>query len=150
MHETPPASPDLCFFGQKKPQQQRPKQIISFKFYMKNREERKYNTKKKLFYTVTHFSFWPRCQQGIMMGKVEILGLEIWQNFKFSHLLAGYFIILLICLLAEVDEEDSCPPDLEAVELQQQQQQQRQQQQQFEKLQQQQQVIFVCEIETGL
>merc|ERR1719288_204894 len=40
---------------------------------------------------------------------------------------------------AEVDEEDSCPPDLEAVELQQQQQQQRQQQQQFEKLQQQQQ-----------
>merc|ERR1719273_657045 len=38
---------------------------------------------------------------------------------------------------AEVDEEDSCPPDLEAVELQQQQQQQRQQQQQFEKLQQQ-------------
>merc|ERR1712045_810256 len=31
---------------------------------------------------------------------------------------------------AEVDEEDSCPPDLEAVELQEQQQQQRQQQQQ--------------------
>ena len=58
--------------------------------------------------------------------------------------------ILLICLLAEVDEEDSCPPDLEAVELQQQQQQQRQQQQQFEKLQQQQQVIFLCEIETGV
>merc|ERR1711936_121798 len=37
---------------------------------------------------------------------------------------------ILLCLSAEVDEEDSCPPDLEAVELQQQQQQQQQHHQQ--------------------
>merc|ERR1719412_1392808 len=38
---------------------------------------------------------------------------------------------------AEVDEEDSCPPDLEAVELQQQQQQQQQQQRHHQQQQQQ-------------
>ena len=37
---------------------------------------------------------------------------------------------LCFSLAAEVDEEDSCPPDLEAVELQQQQQQQQHQPQQ--------------------
>ena len=65
--------------------------------------------------------------------------LNIWQIFKFSHQDTSFYNLL--CLSAEVDEEDSCPPDLEAVELQQQQQQQQlqlqQQQQQYHQQQQQ-------------
>ena len=102
MHETPRQT----FFSPKKPTTENQKNCTN---YLKNRK--KVHTKRKLFYTVTHFSFWPRCQG---MGKVEILGLEIWQNFKFSHQDTSFYNLL--CLSAEVDEEDSCPPDLEAVE----------------------------------